>query len=136
MGRKTKFNDAVVEILCKAHENGASLKTSAKFAGLDRKTVRNWLNQGKEQKRGKKRDFYLKWQEADAKYQLYHLKNIKDHAKSDWRASKYLLEVNDPEQYVVEKKYKSQQENNIKLDNVESVADAITRSLQASKREE
>lgn len=115
MGRKTKFNDALVEIVCIAHENGAPMNLCAKYAGIDRKTLYNWIKKGKDAKKGKFKEFYLRWEKSDAKYQLKHLQNINEHSKSDWKASKYLLEVNNPDEFVIERKVKQEIEQNGEL---------------------
>ena len=111
MGR-LKFNEEITERLCTAHENGLPQKACASLCGIDRKTLYRWLKKGEEAKRGKYRDFYLKWQKANAKFQLYHLKKIND--SQSWMASQYLLQVTDPDSYVVAEK--QQIEANVEAD--------------------
>jgi len=111
MGR-LKFNEEIVEKLCTAHENGLPQKACAQYCGIDRKTLYRWLKKGEEAKRGKYRDFYMKWQKANAKFQLYHLKKIND--SQSWMASQYLLQVTDPDAYVVAEK--QQIEANVEAD--------------------
>lgn len=101
---RTKLDEDMIKFLCTAHENGAPQTVCAKLANIDRKTLYNWIQKGKHSKRGKFHDFYVKWENADGKFQTYHLRNITEHAKKDWRASRYLLEVANPQEFVIQEK--------------------------------
>lgn len=109
MGRKTLFNDDIVERLCLAHENGASKKLCAEMCGISRETLHSWLRQGREAKSGKKKDFYDKWLISHGKFKMFHLQNITKASEKDWKASKYLLEVSDPDEFVIEKRVNAKQ---------------------------
>ena len=98
----TKFNDQICEELCTLHAEGLPQKTCADLVGIDRKTLYNWIQQGKKARSGKKRDFYIRWVRAAAKYEREHLNQISD--SSSWLAHQYLLQVKDPETYVVAEK--------------------------------
>jgi len=98
----TKFNDQICEELCTLHAEGLPQKTCADLVGIDRKTLYNWIQQGKKARSGKKRDFYIRWVRAAAKYEREHLSRISD--SSSWLAHQYLLQVKDPETYVVAEK--------------------------------
>jgi len=98
----TKFNDDICEELCTLHAEGLPQKTCADLVGIDRKTLYNWIQQGKKARSGKKRDFYIRWVRAAAKYEREHLKQIS--GSTSWLAHQYLLQVKDPEQYVVAEK--------------------------------
>lgn len=113
----------MIKFLCTAHENGAPKKTCAKYAGIDRKTLYNWLEKGEKAKSGKFRKFYLLWQKADAKFQIYHLDNINKQSKDDWRASRYLLEVNSPDDFVIEKRLQTKNKTEVKVEEVKSLTD-------------
>ena len=99
---RTKFNDEIVDNLCTAHENGLPQKACAQLCGIDRKTLYRWLKRGEEAKSGKYKEFYLRWEKSHAKFQLYHLKKIND--SKSWMASQYLLQVSDPDAFVVAEK--------------------------------
>jgi len=109
---RLKFSEEIVERLCTAHENGLPQKACAQLCGIDRRTLYRWLKKGEEAKSGRYREFYLKWQKANAKFQLYHLKKIND--SQSWMASQYLLQVTDPDSYVVAEK--QQIEANVEAD--------------------
>lgn len=101
---KTKLDEDMIKFLCTAHENGAPKTVCAKLAGIDRKTLYNWIQKGEKAKRGKFHDFYLEWEKADGKFQTYHLTNITKKAEEDWRASQYLLQVTNPEEFVIDQR--------------------------------
>ena len=117
MGKQTmatKFNDQICEELCSLHSEGLSQKTCADLVGIDRKTLYNWIQQGKKARSGKKRDFYIRWVKAAAKYERTHLKRISD--SSSWLAHQYLLQVKDPETYVVAEKQQIEAETKTTLE--------------------
>ena len=122
-----KFNEQICEEIIIAHENGLPQKACAGMVGIDRKTLYNWLQKGKKAKSGKFRDFYLRWLKAEARFQAYHLKKIND--SKSWVASQYLLQVTDPDAYVVAEKKevdaKIESDNEVKIEN-KSVFDEIT----------
>ena len=92
-GRKSKFNDTVIDIIITSHSNGLPMKYCADLAGISRSSLYNYINEGKNAKRGKKRDFYLKFVKARSQFILFHLKKI--NTADDWRASQYILSVID-----------------------------------------
>lgn len=114
MANKSKFSVELGKKLCNLHSNGLPAKACAKKCRIDRKTLYNWIKWG-EKPSSKYHQFYLDWEEADANYQMYHLNKI--NKSDDWRASRYLLEVNDPECYVVPDKI----ENDITLNDNEQI---------------
>lgn len=99
---KPKFSDEICECLIESYSNGIPLKYCADSVGIARQTVYDWMNKGKEQKRGKYHQFYLDMQKAKAKFILHHQMKIRDN--KDWRASQYLLQCVDPDDYVVTEK--------------------------------
>lgn len=103
-----KFNEQICEELCHLHSQGLPQKSCADLVGIDRKTLYNWIQQGKKSKKGKKRDFYLRWIRAAARYEMEHLGKIND--SPSWLAHQYLLQVKDPETYVVAEKQQIEQE--------------------------
>lgn len=101
----TKFNPEICAELCRLHSDGLTAKACAAMVGITRRTLSNWLKRGSEAKSGAYRQFWLDWEKANAEYQRYHLVAI---SRSDsWAAHKYLLEVNEPETFVVEQKIKA-----------------------------
>ena len=108
----TKFNEQICEELCAVHSEGLPQKSCADLVGIDRKTLYNWIQKGKNAKSGKYRQFYLNWIRAAAKFEREHLGHIAD--SSSWLAHQYLLQVKDPEQYVVAEK--QEMETTVKAD--------------------
>lgn len=108
-----KFSEQICEELCILREEGLPQTSCADLVGINRRTLYNWLEAGKKAKSGKKRDFYLKWIRASAKYERKHLNEIGD--STSWLAHQYLLQVKDPDTYVVAEK--QQIEANVDADN-------------------
>lgn len=121
---KTKFNDIIIKEILLARENGLSLKDCAGICGINRKTLTRWINKGKKARSGKYHEFYLKWNLATSKFKYFHHKKISD--SDDWRASRYLLEVTDPETYVVENKLKTINDTKLEIDQLNPFKDLHT----------
>ena len=108
----TKFNEQLCEELCTLHAEGLPQKSCADIVGIDRKTLYNWIQKGKKAKSGKYRQFYINWLKASAKFEREHLCHISE--STSWLAHQYLLQVKDPETYVVAEK--QEMEANINAD--------------------
>ena len=78
------------------------IKYCADAAGIHRKTIYDWMKKGKEAKSGKYHQFFLDMQKARSKFISFHLQKIA--SNKSWMASQYLLQVTDPEVYVVAEK--------------------------------
>lgn len=104
----TKFNEQICEELCALHSEGLPQKSCADLVGIDRKTLYNWIQKGKNAKSGKYRQFYINWIKAAAKFEREHLGHISD--STSWLAHQYLLQVKDPDTYVVAEKQQIEQE--------------------------
>lgn len=103
-----KFNEQICNELCDLHSEGLPQKTCADFVGINRRTLYDWLQKGKNAKSGKYRQFYLNWMKAGARYEREHISHISD--SSSWLAHQYLLQVKDPDTYVVAEKQQIEQE--------------------------
>ena len=66
------------------------------------------MNKGKNAKSGKYRDFYLDMQRAKSKFIAHHIGKIE--ANKSWMSSQYLLQVTDPDEFVVAEKQKIESE--------------------------
>ena len=97
-----KFNEEICNELCQYREEGLDMKYCADLAGIHRNTLTNWINKGKKAKSGKYHDFFLRWKRATAKYIRLHQNHIAE--SNSWLAHQYLLQVTDPELYVVAEK--------------------------------
>ena len=82
--------------------NGMPLKYCADSVGIARQTIYDWMNKGKKAKSGKYHDFYLEMQRAKSKFIAHHIQKIGEN--KSWMSSQYLLQVTDPEQFVVAEK--------------------------------
>lgn len=99
MVRPTKFNKEIAEDIIHARRKGLTMKDCAAIVGVDRTTIRNWLNRGKEQNRGQFHDFYQEFQRATVDFKIIQLDRIMQ--SKDWKAAQYLLAVTDPEHYSI-----------------------------------
>lgn len=99
-----KFNEEICKDLCEYRKKGLTIKDCADLVGINRHTVTKWVQKGQKAKSGKYHDFYKQWKKATAQFKLLHLEKI-DNSRN-WEAHKYLLQVTDPEQYVVEERTK------------------------------
>ena len=85
-----------------SHSEGLPLKYCADIVGIDRRTIYNWMEKGEKARSGKYREFYLDMQKARAKFIAKNVKDIQNN--KSWMAKQYLLQVTDPEQFVVAEK--------------------------------
>ena len=60
------------------------------------------MDKGEKARSGKYREFYIDMQKARAKFIKSNIKDIQDN--KSWMAKQYLLQVTDPEQFVVAEK--------------------------------
>lgn len=97
-----KFNEEICKELCQLHQEGLPRTSCADIVGINRRTLYDWLKKGENAKSGKYREFYLNWQKASALYEREHLQQIR--GSPSWLAHQYLLQVKDPERYVIAEK--------------------------------
>lgn len=112
-----KFSEDIVKKLCAERESGISITDCADLCGVSRKTLYNWIDKGKNARSGKYRDFYERFEKANADFK----KSLVDDIKKDktWQSSAWLLERTFPEQYG--KKDKLDMRANVKSKNDLSV---------------
>ena len=108
----TKFNQDICNDLCQLYGQGLSQTDCADIVGINRRTLHRWLEKGKNAKSGKYRQFYLQWRKAKAEYKRMHISHINN--SSSWLAHQYMLQVMDPETYVVAEK--QEMETTVKAD--------------------
>jgi hypothetical protein len=108
----TKFNQDLCNDLCELHSQGLPKERCAYIVGINRKTLYRWLKKGENAKSGKYRQFYLQWMKSEAEYELMHLGHINE--STSWLAHQYMLQVMDPERYVVAEK--QEMETTVKAD--------------------
>lgn len=100
-GRPSKLTAKSQDAFCKAIESGATQAMAAAHAQIGVSTAQNWLAKGREQKSGRYRDFLDAFERARDRAGLRWLAKIQQlaDAKQDWRAYKWLLEVNFPQHF-------------------------------------
>ena len=105
---KPKFSEELCECLVENYGKGLPLKYCADAVGIHRNTLLNWMKKGESARSGKYRDFYLDMQRAKSKFIAHHIGKIQDN--KSWMSSQYLLQVTDPDEFVVAEKQKIESE--------------------------
>jgi hypothetical protein len=100
-GRPSKLTAKVQEAFCKAIEGGATQAMAAAHAQIGVSTAQSWMAKGREQETGRYRDFVDAFERARERAGLRWLAKVQQlaDAKQDWRAYKWLLEVNFPQSF-------------------------------------
>lgn len=94
-----KISEDKITAIRSALEDGHYREVACRLAGIDRKTLLNWLKRGEREKSGLYRDLYLAVDKAEAKAEEFHLKNIKTASAKNWSASAWYLERKHPERW-------------------------------------
>ena len=105
---RPKFSEEICECLVENYGKGLPLKYCADAVGIHRNTLLNWMKKGETAKSGKYREFYLDMQRAKSKFIAHHIGKIQDN--KSWMSSQYLLQVTDPDEFVVAEKQKIESE--------------------------
>ena len=105
---KPKFSEEICACLVENYGKGIPLKYCADSVGIHRNTLLNWMKKGEAAKSGKYRDFYIDMQKAKSKFIAHHIGKIQDN--KSWMNSQYLLQVTDPDEFVVAEKQKIESE--------------------------
>ena len=108
-----KFSEDICQCLIDFYSDGMPLKYCADAVGIHRNTVYDWMKKGEKAKSGKYRKFYLDMQKARAKFIAKNVKDIQNN--KSWMAKQYLLQVTDPEQFVVAEKQQIEAETKTEL---------------------
>ena len=111
---RPKFSEEICECLVENYGKGLPLKYCADAVGIHRNTLLNWMKKGEAAKSGKYREFYLDMQRAKSKFISHHLQKIGEN--KSWMSSQYLLQVTDPEQFVVAEKQQIEAETKTTLE--------------------
>lgn len=103
-----KFNEEVCKCIIENYSEGLTITDCADIAGVARETIHRWMKKGETARSGKYKQFYLDMLKARAKFKKHHIQKIADN--KSWMASQYLLQVTDPETYVVAEKQQIESE--------------------------
>ena len=94
-----KITEEITGCIVDALGAGHYREVACKLAGIDRKTLLNWLKRGERERAGLYRDLYLAVERAEAKAEVFHLKNIETASVKSWFASAWFLERKHPERW-------------------------------------
>lgn len=111
--RKSKITRKMCDKLIDGRKSGLTKTGCAKLVGIDRTTLSAWINHPDTKLQS---ELARRWKDADAIYEQKLLQDLRMHSGKQWQATKYLLEVFNPDEYVVEKKQKNSVEANVKAD--------------------
>ena len=109
-----KFKEDVCKLLCDARSSGLIEEECAQLAGIHPSTLYRWLDRGANAKSGKYRKFFIDFMQANIEFRRYHRDKIAEN--KDWRASQYLLMVNEFGKYNVTQKVESKVEAEVKAE--------------------
>lgn len=127
-----KFTEQICNELCELHQEGLPQTDCAAIVGIDRKTLYNWLKKGENAKSGKYRQFFIKWAKAHANFKRFHIGEI--NKSKFWQAHQYMLQVSDPDTFVVAEKQQveSKVEAEVKAEanvDIETIFDKVDKEL-------
>jgi hypothetical protein len=94
-----KITEEITLCIVDALGAGHYREVACKLAGIDRRTLLNWLKRGQRERSGVYRDLYLAVERAEAKAEVFHLKNIETASTKSWFASAWFLERKHPERW-------------------------------------
>ncbi len=78
-----KISEEIIGCISEALGAGHYREVACKLAGIDQRTLLNWLKRGERERSGVYRDLYLAVERAEA----FHLKNIETSSVKNWFAS-------------------------------------------------
>jgi len=101
MGTKSKYTPGLLKKIEELASIGYPQVMIEEALGLPKNSItkQKYNYRGEDKRYSKFKAFKDCLTRARAKYIQFHLKNIENHAKDDWRASKYKLEINSPEHF-------------------------------------
>jgi hypothetical protein len=99
MGRPTKLTTDMHKRIVDLIKRGNYLETTALMVGVDRGTIRLWLNRGKAARSGPYRNFYRAVQEAVAYPEIQDVETIRRASQTDWKAAAWRLEHRYPQRW-------------------------------------
>lgn len=96
MGRPTLLTPELQKEICRYIENGNSIQNSCILCGISESSYHEWVRIGKEDQASKKNSVYSEFMEstiaARAKNKAWHIQNITQASKKDWKASAWYME--------------------------------------------
>ena len=112
---KLKLTDKLCEEICNDIKAGVPIIHAAVAHGISQTTFYDWYNQGKKAKRGIKRDFYLKVEEAKSIAITLRARRIYKAGETSWQADAWWLERVDPDNFGRKEKYEHTVESKTNL---------------------
>jgi transposase-like protein len=95
--KPTELTEQKIKAICKAITLGANVHVAASAANIDRKTLYNWRQKGKNSSSGMFYDLVKRMEVAENQFITNNLQNLSRHSNLSWQASAWLLERRHPE---------------------------------------
>ena len=109
------YQAALVSILSQGHY----LRTACIAAGISKSTVYSWLKLGRKQDSGEFHEFAQAVDKAQANFEMEQVANVREAAKTDWKAGTWLLERKFPGRWGLQIRITVEAELNAALDKLE-----------------
>ena len=100
MGRPTKLTKELTEKICRAVKAGSHPAVAARSVGVGESTYYRWMEEGRAEEKGLRREFYEAVKLAEAEGEVRAVAHLAAAAPTDWRASLALLERRHPHRWL------------------------------------
>lgn len=120
---KLKLNDKLTSEICNDIKAGVPMKHAAIAHGISETTFYRWYNDGKNAKKGKKRDFYLEVEKAKSTAITLRARRIYKAGVKSWQSDAWWLERVAPEHFGRQDKLSLEGELKHKHKNIKNLFD-------------
>lgn len=94
-----KISKEIIALISKTLEEGNYREVACRIAGIDRKTLGNWMKRGEHEKGGLYLELYEAVSLAEGTFEISALRLIQKAALTSWYAAAWLLERRWPERW-------------------------------------
>lgn len=98
-GRPSSMTPEVVDKLLQALRAGNFRNVAAEWAGIEDRTLRNWMAKGQAEKKGRHRDFFRRVMEAEQAAEIRAVGLLMKAAENDAKHAAWWLERKFPERW-------------------------------------
>jgi predicted house-cleaning noncanonical NTP pyrophosphatase (MazG superfamily) len=97
--KPTTLTEKHIKAICASIRLGSPFSVAASCAGISRRTLYNWRQQGKKQKSGIHRHLIEEMEKADNDFIANNLRALAVHTAQNWQTAAWLLERRHPEHF-------------------------------------
>ncbi len=134
MGRRCLLTKERTIKICDGIKKGLTYDMCAKYAGVSPSAFYAWLRKGREGKEKKFIDFVSKLEQAEASGAVFHLQNITNNSREDWKASAWILERRHNYTRYNSIQSQMQEEKPVSTDPKEILTDQVNQLKKASEK--